>query len=137
MSSLKKILSVSILVCFAISSIGIGVHKHYCAGYLADISIYLPSDPCGMEEGEMSCHKKKKKCCEDEFQFIQLDQDLQKKELSNLQLEDVFKEIEKPRILTFIALNTKEEIDFSKAKDPPDIHKEPLYQLFQRYTFYG
>ncbi len=110
--------------------------KHYCGDYLAEVSVYVQSNPCADEGGEDVCSKgKKKSCCDDETEFYQLKIDLikhsQKDQLSNfLMVEEVLLSDQQTayKQLKFEA--------FLQARPPP-LNKIPLYKKLKRLVYYG
>lgn len=115
---------------------GIQVHKHYCGGYLAEMSLYLASNPCADEQGEATCHKKqKKKCCDDEVEFSQLDLDFLSKHKNEIQRNSA------ALLATFsenfsISCKQLESNAITQYRAPPEALKKKLFLLHQNWTYY-
>ncbi|WP_442265357.1 HYC_CC_PP family protein [Tenacibaculum sp. ZS6-P6] len=76
----SKISSTLLALLVLFSTFSFTVEKHYCGEFLVSISYFGNSVNCGDEEGEEDCDDpqviKKKKCCKDEIQQIQGQDDL-------------------------------------------------------------
>ncbi|MEQ9442769.1 MAG: hypothetical protein RIG62_27255 [Cyclobacteriaceae bacterium] len=80
---LKKIISISLLFILLIGNSGLAVATHYCGGLAVKSQSVLGHAElnCGMSDRDKDCetssskeeHTKKKPCCEDEFQSLELE----------------------------------------------------------------
>jgi len=134
---LKQLFSLILITSFLSSVLGVQVYKHYCGDFLADVSLYIQSNPCADERGVDKCTKgEMKSCCDDEFQYIQLDINLQKTDIKR----PSFNHIAFIQILTYIIetklINLSNQFE-PKLIEPPEKKVTPLYKLLHRYTFYG
>ena len=138
MNRIRQLFSFVVLLSFLSSVLGVQVYKHYCGGFLAEVSLYFQSNPCADESGEESCSKgKKESCCDDEFQYLQLDVDLHKTNIERLNFDQLaFKSIHPlvSNLFFKVEFNNEEKIEF---EEPPERNLAPLYRLFHRYTLYG
>ena len=76
MKTLKTILALVLVLNLSLSAVGIQVYKHYCGSYLADLSLFIPNNPCAEEEGEDACNiNLEDDCCDDEAATYALDID--------------------------------------------------------------
>ncbi len=137
MKLLKGILSIGLLTAFLSSVLGVQVYKHYCGSFLAEVSVFIQSNPCADENGEESCSKMaESSCCDDEVQLMQLDVDFQKTNSQRIQFNQLAF-----IPLTFISNSFKEELheDFLilNFEDPPDIKELPLFKLYKHFKLYG
>jgi hypothetical protein len=138
MNSLKRIFSICLLLVFFLSTSGLSVYKHYCGEFLASTSFFHKSNPCTDESGDSCEMQKEMDCCEDEFQFIQLDLDLQKQAPVNYD----FSKVSLLGFLELPSLNLLEELESdgvvpSGHSPPLIVDKLPLYKQYQRLTYYG
>jgi hypothetical protein len=78
---LKKILAILLLCCYAISSNGIYISKHFCGGQLETISYYKKVSRCCCVDEEVSVNDD---CCNDVASFSKLSTD---QEVSNKYLQ--------------------------------------------------
>jgi len=129
-------MSFLLLFVFLGTTSGVSVYKHYCGDFLAEISIFIQSNPCSDENGEDACTvNKEMECCDDETDFYQLEIDLVKTSLNkiNFSLNHGF------TLLGHInKLDTKDEIaELSYLERPPPIYRIPIYKELQRFTLYG
>ena len=91
-------LAMAFLVLF--SSTSFLISTHFCAGEIASVSYFVPSDTCAMSAMEHSCENKqttqvhKKSCCKSNFEiidaedFLNLENPLLYKELLQLALQN-------------------------------------------------
>lgn len=133
---LKSLFTLSLLTAFLASTLGIQVYKHYCGDYLAEISVYVQSNPCADEGGEDACSKgKTKSCCDDETEYYQLKIDL----IKASQKDQLSKFIPSESLLLSDYLYAKEqskELLVQNVRPPPE-NKIPLYKELQRLLYYG
>lgn len=133
---LRKIFALVFLLTFLSSTAGIQVYKHYCGDYLAAISLFHESS-CGDQEEEESCKmQSEKSCCEDEFQFLQIDTDLLSQSTQKLSQE-------KQLLIAVLAVHVfkleqlNDDLIVSNYEPPPERQKIPIYKRLMRLTYYG
>jgi len=132
----KGLLSVFLVVCFLSSAVGISVYKHYCGDFLAEISLYVQSNPCADEGGEDACNKgKEMDCCDDETEFYRLQLDSVKPTIVDLKIQFVPK-----KYLVLFTPQPTQLVDqvqtgFSLKEKPTE--KIPIYKRLHRFTLYG
>ncbi len=112
----------ALLVLF--STFSITIEKHFCGDFLVDVAYFGNSKGCADEVGEDDCDTKeviqKKKCCKDEIQQIEAQEDLQAA-LKKLTLK------KQQFIIAFIHtynnlyLDEEKEIVLYKNYSPPNI----------------
>jgi hypothetical protein len=75
----KKLISISIIIVYALLTVGVGVSKHFCGGYLADVE-WFSTEKKTCQCSLLKKDKKAKDCCKDEIKIVKLDmsQDLVK-----------------------------------------------------------
>lgn len=82
---MKKIFSIALSLILLISSIGMAKSTHFCGGLemLSELSLQANHIDCGMEEKTPDCsseeshdHIKSKTCCDNEFELLQMEDDL-------------------------------------------------------------
>lgn len=138
MKKLKYIFSFILLLSFLSSVLGVQVYKHYCGDFLAEVSLYFQSNPCADEGGEEACSKgKKESCCDDEFQYLQLDVDLQKTNIQRPNFDQLALKSIHPLVSKLIVDTPLNEDEALVFEHPPERNQLPLYRLFNRYTLYG
>lgn len=136
MKALKSLFTLFLLFSFLSSTLGIQVYKHYCGDFLAEISVYIQSNPCADEGGEDACSKgKEMSCCDDETEFYQLDVDLIKQSQEQQKLE--FTALQHVQIFESSEDLMEQEWDLNYLSRPPPLSKVPIYKKLQRYTYYG
>ena len=86
-STLQKIGSTLLALLVLFSTFSFTVEKHYCGDFLVDVSFFGDAQDCAEELGEEDCDSpqviQKKKCCKDEVEKIEGQDDL-KIQLKNL-----------------------------------------------------
>jgi hypothetical protein len=131
---LTKIFSISLLLIFLLSILGVQINKHYCGDFLAEVGVYFHPDSCSKMNLQDSCYAKKKSCCNDEEEIYQLDIDLIKQSQERQQIKWY------SILLDSFIINTFEEGELQvpgiKEVYPPPL-KIPLYKQYSRYTYYG
>lgn len=138
MKKLSRIFSFIILLSFLSAVLGVQVYKHYCGDFLAEVSLYFQSNPCADEGGEEACSKGKvDSCCDDEFQYLQLDVDLQKTNIQRLDFDELASNSILPLVSKLIVHLESKEHENVEFEEPPELNQAPLYRLFNRYTLYG
>lgn len=134
---LKRFFSFLLILSFLGSVLGVQVYKHYCGDFLVGVSLYIQSNPCADESGEDKCSRgEMKSCCEDEFQYIQLDINLQKPDIKNPSFHHLAL-IQRPIPTAAAELIFLSRQLAPKLVEPPEEKVIPLYKLLRRYTFYG
>lgn len=87
---LKKILSIAFSLMILLSSVGLAKTIHRCMGTEMESAIGFSTTTidCGMAKKKADCHSKagstsqdENDCCDEEFELLVLDQDLQKSTL--------------------------------------------------------
>lgn len=70
---MKSLIAIILLVFYTAFSLGVQVNKHYCMGKLSKVSFFMSKATC-------ACGKPSKpiKCCQDEIQTFQIDDEQQK-----------------------------------------------------------
>jgi hypothetical protein len=69
----RKISHITIFIMLLSATTGMAVSKHFCNGLLISFSIYMEADSC--------CDKD---CCQDQSEFVQLDEEFQLTESSEV-----------------------------------------------------
>lgn len=69
----RKISHIALFIMLLAATTGMAVSKHFCNGFLISSSIYLETDSC--------CDKD---CCQDQSEFVQLDEEYQISESSEV-----------------------------------------------------
>ena len=86
---ITKLIPVILAFCVFVGSTGLTLKKHYCQQQLESISL-LPSGGCCQSKSHKACKMSasecKKGCCDNEVEYIHLDQDLQVEKYPNLSL---------------------------------------------------
>lgn len=79
-STLQKIGSTLLALLVLFSTFSFTVEKHYCGDFLVDVSFFGDAQDCAEELGEEDCDSpqviQKKKCCKDEVEKIEGQDDL-------------------------------------------------------------
>lgn len=86
MTSLRKIVSVSLALLVLIASASFTINMHLCGGSVQSVSLIEKAKPCPMEVNVPACHKemaKRNSCCDDE-QLTYEGQDFKSHELTNV-----------------------------------------------------
>ena len=136
MNRIKSFISVSLIIAFIGSIVGIQVYKHYCGNLLEDVSIYFQSNPCQDEGGEDACSKgKADSCCDDETEFYQLKIDLIK-HTENNKIQNYFVLAQPIFGDPSLIIERNSEVKLFQARPPPD-KKVPIYKRLLRFTYYG
>lgn len=133
--ALKPFFTLLMLTAFLGSTMGVNVYKHYCGELLEGISLYIQTNPCAEEGGEDACSANNEdECCDDEFNFYQLDLDFIQSNSSKIKM-----------VLSKVAILRIEKIQFSPILEskklkiegiPPPMRKIPIYKLNQKLVFY-
>lgn len=117
--ALIKISSILIACLVLFSTFSFTVEKHYCGGFLMDISYVGEAGGCNMEMDKVSSTKKS--CCKDEVHKIEGQDELQQASVDDF-------DFQKQQLLTAFVVsfnNLFVEIDaqnnFYKDFSPPDI----------------
>lgn len=75
-----KIASMLMALLVLFSTFSVTIEKHFCGDFLVDVAYFGSSKGCADEVGEEDCDTEeviqKKKCCKDEIQYIEAQEDL-------------------------------------------------------------
>jgi hypothetical protein len=136
---LKKILSIAFSLMILLSSVGLAKTIHLCMGIEMESAIgFSPSHiECEMAKKKPNCHSEKdsseheeKDCCDEEFELLVLDQDLQK---STLNL-DYSPEFVISLVYTFLGISIfPVETNENYSDYPPPILRQDLQVLHQSF----
>ena len=74
---LKRWLNISVVVVYALLSIGLQIHLHYCCGKLSKFSLYEPVQGCTSHEDDGDCCLNTD-CCQFGFINLKLDDEHQR-----------------------------------------------------------
>ncbi len=93
---MNKILSLLLAFNVLVGSVGVPVSRHYCGGELKSFAIFGTAESCHAEKTE-SCPShpkegsevKRKNCCGDEFDYVQLDEDREVETSGDLPLSSI------------------------------------------------
>ncbi len=97
--SMKKIIAILLASLILISNVGFAVSNHYCGGMLASSSLTIGhvADGCGMEKApnsekcaQSSTTLSQRKCCENVFQDLEVENDFSKSADTQVSLDPVF-----------------------------------------------
>ncbi len=136
MELVKRISALCLLFVFVLSTSGVSVYKHYCGNHLAAVSLFHAHNPCLDGEEEESCSMEQEMdCCDDEFQFYQLDVELQKVNAQSLSLNVELTAQESSRLLPLVE-DIKLDQQAAEPKPPPLV-RPPIYITSQQLIFYG
>jgi len=136
---LKKILSIAFSLMILLSSVGLAKTIHLCMGTEMESAIGFSTShiECEMAKKKPSCHSEKdsneheeKDCCDEEFELLVLDQDLQKSSLSL----DYSPEFVVSLVYTFLGISTlptETSIDYTNS--PPPLLRQDLQVLYQSF----
>ncbi len=137
---LHKIASVSLAFIVLLSSFSFTVNKHICGGKVANTTLFVSADTCGMEmnvcEKDSSNSKEasiqKEPCCKDISTTLQGQENNQ--QAQNLEIN--FSQVLFVRAFVYsFVLNYKNTTSISKFVDyaPPLVHKniQILFQVFR------
>lgn len=124
-SFLYKIATVLMALIVLISTFSFTIEKHYCGGFLVDVSYVGNVNSCG-EKIESSSEVKIKNCCKDEIEHIEGQDVLQKNSIEKL----TFKE-QKTLISFAISFQVVFEKVSFKKKYLKDLSPPKLYQNYQ------
>jgi hypothetical protein len=132
----RKPIAILFIGLFLGNAIGISIYKHYCGDLLEAVSIYVQANPC-MDDG--CTMEADMGCCEDEYEFIQMEYQLHKVEKQHYQFE-------LPIFSLLSPSEKKPALLFQQAGDlqaalhpPPEINRQilPAYISHQQLIFYG
>lgn len=119
-----------------LSTSGTGVFKHYCGGKLATVSLFLPYNPCNMEENHEGCNDEiPSDCCKDQQNYYKVDADFSAAS-TDYQLKKF--EIELGSFIQFeeFALKTVQST-LEYERGPPLFKRPPVYLLYHRLLLYA
>jgi len=89
-----KISSILLALLVLCSTFSFTVEKHFCGEFLVDVSYFGDTDYCGDEIGVNSCDTgskiTKKKCCKDEVEQIEGQDDLKMSSVEKITFEQQF-----------------------------------------------
>ncbi|MDY0780255.1 HYC_CC_PP family protein [Tenacibaculum sp. IB213877] len=111
-ANFAKISSLLLAFLVLLSTFSLTIEKHFCGDFLVDVSYFGEAQGCDMTKGTTDCESsttlKKKKCCKDEIQQVDGQDDLQTASAEKFDLEkqqfliafvfsynDLFKNLEK------------------------------------------
>ncbi len=126
----QKIASVTLALLVFFSTMSFSVEKHYCGGYLMDVSFTGEVSDCGMNMETETL--KKKSCCKDEVHHIEGQDELLTKSIEKIDFKNQL--FITSYIVSYQALFETSEAkqEFYKYSKPPDIKQDyqVLYQNF-------
>lgn len=124
---MKQVFSIILSLIVLITSMGFTVSSHKCGSITVDtvVSVVKADVSCGMERKESNCDSKpkmKKKCCQDNYQLIQGDQDY----TQQVNDDDFSTDFLTAFVITYIELRQtkKTEEDFFIDHSPPPLIKD-------------
>jgi hypothetical protein len=124
-----KIASFSLAFIVLFSTFSFTVDKHYCGGFLVDISFTGETEGCGMKMDKASATKMKN-CCKDEVQKFEGQDELQTNKVQNFTFEN--QQFLSAFVVSYkdLFVENKSENNFYKDFSPPDIPKD--YQILHQ-----
>ncbi|WP_425638641.1 HYC_CC_PP family protein [Algoriphagus yeomjeoni] len=136
---MKKILSIAFSLMILLSSVGLAKTIHLCMGTETESAIGFSTShiECEMAKKKPSCHSEKesskheeKDCCDEKFELLVLDQDLQK---SSLNL-DYSPEFVLSLVYTFFGVSVFPTEKNENYNDyPPPVLRQDLQVLHQSF----
>lgn len=126
---LNKIASFALALLVLLSTFSFTVDKHYCGDFLVDVSFTGETEGCGMKMDKTSATKMKK-CCKDEVQEIEGQDELQTNKVDNITFEN------QQFLAVFLTsyndlfIENESNATFYKDFSPPDISKD--YQILHQ-----
>lgn len=130
-----KISSTLLAFLVLFSTFSFTVEKHFCGDFLVDISYFGEADACGIESKKDDCNLQKitkKKCCNDEVQQIEGQDELQKSSVEKIKIE------QQKFLLAFVVSynnlfkNLSKQIVPHKNYSPPNLTQDlqVLHEVF-------
>ncbi len=121
--SMKRIISLLILVIYSLTTFGVGLQFHYCGKKISSIQVLFNDEhSCSCGKGEM-----KPDCCKNEIKYFKVKSVHSKSSTSSfpnyqfsLLLPKIFD------VKTIISFS--EYVHFSLDKPPPNLNRDPIYK---------
>jgi len=122
----SKILNIILAIILFLSSAGLLVNKHYCQDELKNVAIFVEAKSCHEQQEQAVCphHQKaeteeeKNNCCENESEFLKLDQDLQVENFD-------FASLKKPLQLAVVMIALTIELPSTESTNPHYLSYKP------------
>ena len=127
----QKIASLLMAFVVLLSTMSFTIKKHYCGGFLVDVSVFGDVEKCNMDSG-LSKSVIMKNCCKDEIHYIEGQDKLQKENIPSLSFEQQKLFVAFVFSYQSICLDYKKEQSLYKDFSPPDLNRDiqVLYQTF-------
>lgn len=146
---MKRLLVIGLVMVYSISAVGVPLHYHYCKGDLEHVTLLVQKECSDHDEepkrlvdspfacclkGKMSCESSTEKgdCCDDQAEFLQLDEDAIQVFVDLTELTQFVTSAE----AVDIAVSDREMLVEPCANGPPD-YGPPVYLLNCSFMFYG
>lgn len=136
---MKKILSIAFSLLILLGNVGLAKTVHFCMGDEKDAAIGFSTShvDCEMKKKTSDCHSQKESssheeedCCDEEYELLVLDQDIQKSQVSN----DISFDFVIAYVYTHIGLpffSTDKNTNYQDY--PPPVLKNDLQVLHQTF----
>ncbi len=132
---MKKLLIIFTLAGYLLMSIGVGVSRHYCQGYLASVSLLGTNPTACVCAWWAELQEKDNDCCHDEVAFFQIKTPHQVNQAISLPLAlaPVVADLSLKIVLKGFDLHTA----FHSSEAPLDIGSPPLFVKHHQWVLYG
>ncbi|WP_139316568.1 HYC_CC_PP family protein [Algoriphagus marinus] len=136
---MKKILSIAFSLLILLSNVGLAKTIHLCMGTEMESAIGFSTTEieCEMAKKKPNCHSEQESskheendCCDEEFELLVLDQELQKVQLAS----DYSPEFVVSLVYTFLGISFFPIENHTNYQDyPPPILRQDLQVLYQSF----
>lgn len=72
---MKRVISISFLAIYLLTTLNVSFSLHFCKGFLSDVDLYSVESSCGDDEN--SCEMKTSSCCSSELVIIDIEDEHQ------------------------------------------------------------